>query len=222
VGARPGPVKPHKFLDGHVDCQLAYSLNGWHFQRCLRDPLIPNGEPGEPDSGSVYPCTAIRREDGSLWIYASASIHEHGRLSRDSGSIVTYQLRRDGFAFLESSGGIGVVGTRALYWKGGEVELNVQSLGGTARAQVTDPAGAPLMGYGLADCAPFSGDSTAWVPRWKGGKLLAALAGRTIRVEVELNNARLYALRGDMVRLVAAEVARYHEEGAVPEPRPGF
>ena len=212
VEARPGPVKPHKFLDGHVDCQLAYSLNGWHFQRCLRDAFIPN----------VYPCTAVRREDGSLWIYASASIHEHGRLSKGSGSIVTYLLRRDGFVYLESGGGVGIVGTRALYWKGGEVELNVQSPGGTARAQVTDPAGAPLAGYEFAQCEPFSGDSTAWVPRWKGGKLLAAHRGRAIRIEVELNNARLYALRGDMVRLVAAEVALLHEEGVLPEPRPGF
>ena len=108
------PEPPNKYLGGHMDCQLAYSLNGWHFQRGPRDPFIPNGPPGDPDSGTVYPSCMVPQEDGSLWFYASACTMEHGNLpAGDTGSLVAYSMRRDGFIYLESTGGRGTVGTRA-------------------------------------------------------------------------------------------------------------
>jgi hypothetical protein len=87
---------PHKFFDGHVDCQLAYSLNGWHWQRGLREPFIPNGPPGEPDCGCVYPSKTVVKEDGSLWIYASACTEEHVPFdSRGAGIGGTHADRRN-------------------------------------------------------------------------------------------------------------------------------
>ena len=212
----------YRYKGGHVDCQLAYSLNGWHFQRGLRDPFIPNGAPGQPDSGSVYPSSMVVDGDGSLLIYASACTHEHARKPPDSGSILAYRLRRDGFVFLESGGGVGVVGTRALYWRGGELELNVQSQGGHVRAQITDHEGVLLEGYRSEECESFTGDNTAWKPVWKGGKTLAALANKTIRVEVELDNARIYAISGDFIPLSAPSCRQFEIHGVVPTPRPGF
>jgi len=145
----------HKFYDGHVDCQLAYSLNGWHFQRTLRDPFI---------------------------------------------------------VYLESCGGPGIIATRMLYWKGGELELNVQSQNGTARVQVTDVKSVPLPGYTFAECHSFSGDDTAWRPVWQEQRTLGAL-----------NNARLYALRGDFVPMIGPWSVLSLEQGKVPqEPSPGF
>ena len=213
---------PSKYYDGHVDCQLAYSLNGWHFQRTLRDPFIPNGDPGEPDAGCVYPSAPIQREDGSLLIYACACTHEHGYIPPGSGSLLAYRLRRDGFVCLESGGGVGTIGTRPLYWRGGEVALNVQSQGGEARAQVTDPTGAPLEGYSFEDCEPFSGDDTVWQPAWKDGKVLDALSGSAIRLEVALKSARLFAIRGDFVPVYGRRYREFTTQGIVPEPRSGF
>ena len=214
---------PHKFLDGHVDCQLAYSLNGWQWQRGLRDPFIPNGKPGEPDCGCVYPSKTVVKEDGSLWIYASACTEEHGYKSKGTGCILTYQLRRDGFVYLHSTAKPGRIGTRALYWCGGEAELNLQCLaGGKALVQVTDAKGKPLDGYRFSDCLPLTGDDTAWRPQWKSGKTLAQQANKLVRLEVEFADARLYALRGDFVPLVAGQAWRFEEEGLVPKERPGF
>ncbi len=213
---------PHKFLGGHVDCQLAYSLNGWHWQRTLREPFIPNGCPGEPDSGCVYPSTWAIREDGDIDLYASACTHEHGELPEGSGSILTYRLRRDGFVYLTSTSGPGVVGTRALAWNAGEAELNVQCSGGFVRVQVTDSSGEVLPGYGFDNCLPFSGDSRSWIPSWKGNRLMSSLPARTLRLEVELANARLYAIRGDFLPLTAGECWRIEQLGETPSPRPGF
>ena len=211
-----------RFKGGHIDCQLAYSLNGWHWQRGLRDPFIPNGAPGEPDSGCVYPGSVAVQADGSLLIYASACTHEHGIPPEGSGSIVVYRLRRDGFCYLESCGGIGLVGIRPVYWRSGEVELNVSSQGGSVRAQVTDQVGTPLEGFTFEDCEPFSGDDTTWIPEWKAEKRMASLSGQFVRVEVELNNARLYAIRGEYVKTMPVAVARHREYGEIPESRIGW
>ncbi|MBI3941371.1 MAG: hypothetical protein HY326_00025 [Chloroflexi bacterium] len=211
-----------KYLGGHVDCQLTYSLNGWHFQRSLRDPLIANGNPGEPDAGCVYASSMIMAEDGSLWIYASASTHEHAYLPAGSGSIVTYRLRQDGFVYLESTGGTGLVGTQPMFWQRGEITLNVQSQGGGIRVQVTEPTWTPIEGYTFEDCRPFSGDDTASEPVWQGGRTLQLLSGRVIRLEIELHSARLYAIRGDFLPLEVADSRRFTQEGISPQARPGF
>lgn len=220
--SRTAEHSPHKFWDGPVDCQLAYSLNGWHFQRTLREPFIPTGESGSPDAGCVYPSSMIQREDGSILIYASACTHEHGYIPPGSGSIVVYRLRRDGFVHLESRSGIGTIGTRGLYWRGGDLELNVEGQGGAIRVQVTDAGGAPLEGFTFGECVPFSGDSTTWQPRWHSGRRMVAQSGNIVRVEVALRNSRIYAIRGDFLPLVGGECWRYEEENETPAPRPGF
>jgi hypothetical protein len=213
---------PHKFRGGHVDCQLAYSLNGWHFQRGFRTPFIGNDAPGQPTAGCVYPSSMIRKEDGSLWIYASAGTHEHAFIPPGSGSILTYKLRRDGFVYLESANGLGVMGTVALLWKGGELEVNAQAPHGQVRVRVTDTLGAPLAGYDFEDCDPLKTDNVAWKPTWKNGRTLDSLGTRTLRIEVELTSARLYALRGRFAPLIAGEAWRFEREGKVPAELPGF
>ncbi len=211
-----------RFRGGHMDCQLAYSLDGWHWQRGLREPFIPNGAPGEPDSGCVYPGSVAVQDDGSLLIYASACTHEHGVPPDGAGSIVVYRLRRDGFCFLESGGGAGLVGIRPVYWRGGEVELNVSCQGGQVRAQITDQIGTPIEGFTFEDCQPFSGDDTAWTPVWQTGKKLDSLTAQFIRVEIELDSARLYAVRGDYIKTLPRDIARHRQYGDIPADRIGW
>ena len=207
---------PHKYLGGKQYAQLAYSVNGWHWQRSLRQPFIGNGDPGEPDAGCVQPSSMVRLADGSLRFYASTSRHEHGHCPPDDGYIVGYQLRRDGFVYLESDGGVGVIGTRPLYWGSGEVEVNAQSPAGWTKVQVTDPQGKVLDGYGFEDCDILRDDDPAWVPKWKDSKTLEALTGRMIRLEVHLENSRLYAIRGDFVECRASDVRRLEADGTKP------
>jgi hypothetical protein len=158
---------PHKSFGGHVDCQLTYSLNGWHFQRSLRTPFMPNGPTGALDAGCLYPSTLIEHDDRWLWIYSSVSRREHADIPLGEGAIATYRLRRDGFVFLESLNGPGTVGTVTLAWHSGEPALNVLAPEGEVRVQVTDPEGHPLPGYTFADCLPFTGDAIAWHPTWR-------------------------------------------------------
>lgn len=213
---------PYHYLGGHVDAQLAYSLNGLHWTRAIREPFLPNGEPGMPDSGNVQPSCMVTLDDTSLRIYADGSAHEHGHCPPEDGYLMAYALRRDGFICLESTGGPGMIGTRALYWQKGDVSLNVQAPAGWVRVQVTNRKGDPLEGYSLEESVVFQGDDTNWVPEWKDGRRVAALAGKMLRIEVHLDNARLYALRGDYTLCQLDAVRAFEQRGVVPVARPGF
>gem|GEM_PF-4718175 len=81
------------------------------------------------------------------------------------------------------------------------------------RAQVTDQVGTPLEGFTFEDYKPFSGDDTAWSPEWRSGKKIGSLKGQFIRIEIELNSARLYAIRGKYVEIMAMAIARHREYG---------
>ena len=135
-------------LTGKVDAQLAWSMDGKHWERGIRTPLFANGEPGTPTAGLVYPNSALDRtcdaasqfqcvaaaeqnqtftaardgRDDDILLFASASSVEHGRMSLDSGnasgSVLTYSLRRDGWVSLTNGGGVGRLGTRVLEWGG--------------------------------------------------------------------------------------------------------
>ena len=213
---------PHKYYDGHVDCQLAYSLNGRHFQRTLRNPLFPNGEPGTFDHGCIYPSSFLINDDRSITIYSSASRREHGYNEYGTGSIVAHKLRPDGFIYLESTGGCGQIGTRPILWEEGDLHINVQCPDGKVRVQLTDQYGDHLDGYSYKDCKPFCGDSVDWVPEWNNERKISSLKNRTIRIEVEIQSGRLYSLRGDFIPLVSAECERFNQEGITPHRREGF
>lgn len=213
---------PMKYRGGHVDCQLAYSLNGWHWQRALRTPFIPCGEPGEPDCGCVYPSSWIIRDNGDIDIVASASTAEHGLVPEGCGSIVMYHLRRDGFVYLESRTGTGFVGTRPLWIRGDNLEVNISCPSGEARVQLTTPEGEPLDGFTFDDCVPFSGDERAWRPRWRGDRNLISTAGEVVRLEISLTGGRLYSFRGDFVPLISSQHVRVVRNGGEPNLVPGF
>ncbi len=189
------------FWGGKIDSQLTFSRDGRHFHRTLRDPLIPIAEPGDFGAGSIMPTSLIIDDDQSIRIYSSSSKREHGlnlpSWEAGSGALLMHKLRLDGFMYLESAGGSGMLGTRPITWNSGEVRLNVQAPGGEARVQVTDPGRQLIEGYSFSDCLPFSGDDLFWEPQWKDGRRMSELAGQNLRLEISLFNARIYAIRGD-------------------------
>ena len=223
-----------KFIHGKVDCRLAYSYNGWHFQRCLRQQFLPGAAPGEPGYGAIYPSSLVVTGGGGgsggrggageqvIRIYSSASQGEHAQVladpQRGEGCLLLHELRLDGFVYLEPPAGPGALTTRPLHLRGDRLTVNVQAPHGLLRLQVTDSQCRPLAGYGYADCAGFTGDAQAWEPVWRGGRTIGALAGQVIRLEAELFNGRLYALRGDLLPASPSGVRAWTETGAAPTP----
>lgn len=190
-----------KYLHGKVDCQLAYSYNGWHFQRALREPFIPNAKPGDYGAGCIYPSSVITNGMEPIRVYSSASKGEHASIKRgaqgNQSALLLHQLRYDGFVFLEPAGGAGELTTRPLHWQAGELRVNVCTPHGEARVQVTDLYGQVVAGYEFDHCIPFMGDDLAWQPYWQDGRTLTQLSDRVIRLEVRLTNGRLYSMCGE-------------------------
>ena len=210
---------------GKVDCQLVYSINGWHFQRSLREPFIPNGAPGEPGSGCIYPSSVVPHAD-VLRIYSSASQGEHAQLRNDPASrqsaITLHEMRKDGFIYLEPPGGTGEFTTKWMLWDRGELSINVSAPHGELLVQVMDTYNEPLEGYSYEECAPFTGDSQSWSPRWRDGRGMAALRGRIVRLGVRLANGRIYAMRGEFEFKTMCEAHLYMRTGVRPPSRPAF
>ena len=212
-----------KYLHGKVDCQLTYSKNGWHFQRTLREPLFSNEDLSQFGGGCIYPSSMIMDDKKCIRVYSGASKPEHGILKKGSGALLLHRLRLDGFIYLETGGGPGLLGTRPLLWRKGEVQLNIEAPWGEGRVQVTDPDGRILEGYRFKDCVPFTGDELFWEPQWRGGRCLDSLAGKLIRLEVQMYNARIYAIRGGFLAPAEAKQAKRFEHCKErPEVRLGF
>ena len=215
---------PMKFWNGKLNCQLAYSRNGWHFQRTLRDPFLPNMRPGELGAGCIQPACMLVDEEERICIYSSATEHEHGVPVADDGAIVLHTLRLDGFVYLEPDGGPGILGTRPVLWHGpgAELKINVNAKGGEVRAQLTDSRGFTLAGYSFDDCIPFGDDALRWSPRWVNDRAMVAIPERTLRIELRLVNTRLYAIRGPIEVLTGADTRRFEKYHEMPSKAAGF
>ena len=211
VTAFPGGVSG-KYFDGYVDAQMTASENGWYFKRGLRDPVLPNGTPGAPDCGCIYPRWIRRDSDGSILIHACIYPYEHGRWREfvhgphPHHSIAVYRIREDGFCYYENIGGEAFLGTRALRYTGGPVYFNTQCPTGSLRVQVTDACGNLIPGYSFADCLPFSGDDVHHEPIWKENRHLQDLTGQTIRFELRLKTGRIYAIQGNLVLILQPDI----------------
>ena len=212
---------PIKFLYGTIDCQLIYSYNGWHFQRGLRDPFIANSEPGQHGAGLVHASSMVVTEDDRIRVYSSSFKGEHGEVSQDpsllrESAILLHELRLDGFCYLESEGEAGSMTTRIVYWKGGELQINVKASEGEIRVQVEDAMGKPLTGYGFDDAVSFAGDELYWTPQWKDGKSMAQVAGQVVRFSVRLTDGSIYAMRGDFAPVGPYDYQKFKSAGSEP------
>jgi hypothetical protein len=214
-------TRDHKGYLGRIDCQLTHSSNGWHFQRGLRDPFMPNADPGEDGAGQIYPSSFLRTDD-AIRIYSSSARYEHGQAEDSAGgsesTLLVHELRLDGFVFLESVGGWGGIHTRTLFCNGPDLSLNVLAPQGEVRVQVTDEFGAPLEGYAFDDSVPFTGDSLSWRPQWRDGVNFGMLGERLIRVGVRLLNGRVHAIRGSFHPVGPLDSRSYTSTGRHPPP----
>ena len=107
-----------------------------------------------------------------------------------------YVLRTDGFASLHGPYHGGEVLTKRLRFTGRRLVVNfATSAAGQLTVEVTDADGHALPGFGAGECDPLIGDELARQVTWRGRDELAALAGRTVRLRVRLQDANLYALQ---------------------------
>jgi hypothetical protein len=180
--------------DRAVDCELAWSPDSVKWERVAPGtPFIPRGAKGSCDSACTYAQAGppILR-DGKLMIFYGGSATPHRGWKRHCLTCLA-RLRPDGFAGYEPSepGGKGLVTTQPLACSGEPLRVSADAKGGALRVAVLDAEG-----YGLGDCEPVADNVTDAIVKWKGGRDLSALKGKAVRLQFELQSARLYAYSG--------------------------
>ena len=193
---------------GPVSNHLVYSINGRNINRTFREQFVAPAEPGDFGGYGFYPCSLVQLPD-ELRIYSVGSRADHsGKGPIPAGqhrtAMTLHTLRPDGFMYLESRSGAASLLTKGFELTEGGLALNVEAPIGEVRAQVyvqTDrvpgeppPVQEVAEGFSAAECRPFTGDNLRWSPTWSSGRTLDELIGRTVRVEILFERARVYSL----------------------------
>jgi hypothetical protein len=107
-----------------------------------------------------------------------------------------FTLRVDGFVSIRAPLLGGEVVTKPLVFKGNRLQINFSaSAAGSVRVEIQDVHGTPFKHFTLADCPDMFGDEIARVVRWKGGTNTGGLAGKVVKVRIELKEADLFSFQ---------------------------
>ena len=176
-----------------VDCELAWSPDTIHWRRILPGvSFIPRGPADSYDGGCIYAQAGppVLR-DGKLLVFYGGSRAVHLGWKRHCLPCAV-TLRPDGFAGYEPSGAEpGTLLTQPLRATKQPLRISADAKQGAVRIAVVDQPG-----YELDACEPIADDVTDAEIRWRGGKSLADLAGKTVRLRIEIRTAKLFALAG--------------------------
>ncbi|MFQ5810589.1 MAG: hypothetical protein ACE5JM_13315, partial [Armatimonadota bacterium] len=131
---------------------------------------------GAPDEISIYVTEAARHPRGN-------------RLRR-------FTIRVDGFVSVQAPLSGGEVVTKPLVFSGSALEINFStSAAGSIRIEIQDESGTPIPGFALDECTLIFGDALDRTVPWKDGTDISKLAGKPVRLRLELRDADLYAFR---------------------------
>ncbi len=196
------PTRGFNRFTGPLDCQLALSHDGIRFERGTREPLIAVGKPGEAIGGAIEPSCLVET-DKEIRIYSSASKVHHGR-SRDAkqqgvkdvASITLHTLRKDGLTFLATTGDQGRFISKPLVLLSPKLVINASAPHGAVRFQLTDMESQPIEGFTFDDSIAMEADDALdFSVRWKANRLDDVI-GKIIRLEIRMQHAHLFAIRG--------------------------
>ena len=184
-------------MNDPIHTELVTSRDGVHWRRSpARLPLIPLGEDGAWDDGMTFGGPHWVEVGDEWWFYYAGHDGGHDSPHRKAaiGLATCKQERLIGLHGPQNGGG--VVVTRLIKWPGGELFINAASRGDDAKlsVRVSDAIRNPLAGFDHADCVPFPGDAVRHKITWAGGRSLANLKGKAVRLEVFLQNADLFTV----------------------------
>ena len=159
----------------------------------------------------------VTDDKGDILFYSGSSHSEHYKdIDQLDAALLVHKLRCDGFMYLESVSHAGRLMTRCLHLSEPlNLKLNVRAPNGWARVQLSDVTGQALPGYSFDECAAFRGDEYAWQPAWNGGA--ESIKDSVGRIEVELTNAELYAIRGNFSWLSMPHTRNFRPDENQPD-----
>ena len=201
---RPYPRAPHILIGfptrylpkeaSRVEPVFMASRDGVHFRR-YNDPVVPETAPkdrgGNRSNYMTWGLLQLPGQPDQYSVYATEAYYT-GPDSR----VRRFTYRVDGFVSAAAPAGGGKLLTKPLTFAGKHLSINYAAKsGGNLRIALLDAAGKPHNGYSFDDCKPLLGDSVEQVVAWQGGADVGTLAGKTVRLQFEINNANVYSFK---------------------------
>ena len=195
--------------DGTFDVQLATSRDGIAWDR-RREPYVVAGVHEGLDLRIVSMGPGMVRRGRLLHQYFVGCEFTHGRpvvwdkdlanraewLKHPRGGIYCAAQRVDGFVSLDAANTPGTLTTLPLVFTGNCLHLNIHTAGsGGAKVALLKPDGSPYPGFAESDSELINADEIDYEVRWKGSPDVSALVGKPVRVQLQMRNAKLYALQ---------------------------
>ena len=193
--------------DGPFDILFASSRDGITWNRWRR-PYVATGFCEDLELKLVSMGLGMVRRGNWLHQYLVGWPYTHGQavawerdlesrsrwIGQDRGGIYCATQRVDGFVSMDAPPAGGMLTTHPLLFQGDRLRLNLHTAGsGSAKVALLDAQGNPLPGFAAEDCETIETDAIDHEVRWKTGPDIAALAGKPMRVQWTMRNARLYA-----------------------------
>ena len=195
--------------DGNFDVQLATSRDGIAWNR-WRKPYVAAGFHDGLDLRLVSMGQGMIRRGRELHQYFVGWPHTHGRpvtwdrdlknraewLEKDLGGIYCASQRVDGFVSMDADHTGGTLTTKPLQFQGNRLHLNVHTAGsGSVKVAILNADGTPIPGFTLDDCRLINADQIDYEIQWKDGPDVGPLADRPIRLQLAMQNTKLFALQ---------------------------
>jgi hypothetical protein len=170
---------------------LAWTRDGETWQRDREPFMDRNPEPGTWDRAMTWGDCLLPVED-EVFIYYGGYARGHKVERFTERQIGLARMPRDRYVSRDAGADGGSLRTPALLFEeAAELALNAE-VAGELRARALGAAGTPIPGFEAADCLPIRGDSLRHRVQWK--RPLASLAGRPVRLEFVMSDARLYGM----------------------------
>jgi hypothetical protein len=190
-----------------TELNFAYSRDGFNWLRPDRTPAIRAERRDVWDRGYIQPLGNLCTVRGDkLWFYyigfqgtSQCTRKTNNEMELpwngmyDNGATGVAFLRRDGFASMNSTKGVGTLTTRPIVFDGRYLFVNLDAPQGSLRAEILDNAGQPIAPFSIDNCCLASGDSTLLKICWKSGNDLSGLQETPVRLRFELTCGKLYS-----------------------------
>ena len=195
--------------DGPFDTLFASSRDGITWNR-WRQPYVATGFRDDLNLQLVSMGMGMVRRGNWIHQYFVGWPYTHGQptawdrdpegrskwMGKDLGGIYCATQRVDGFVSMDAPAEGGTLTTQPLIFKGDRLGINIHTAGsGSAKVALLDAERNALPGFSADDCELISTDAMDHEVRWKAGADIAALAGKPLRVQCTMRNAKLYALQ---------------------------
>lgn len=190
---------------GPLETRLAVSRDGVNWSKLNREPYIAPGLADEWDRWYAVAGPGLVRRGNFVfqYYYSSGRLHdsailrpEYAGAAKPEGGVGVVKQRLDGFVSADADNRGGWLRTPPLVFKGRTLRLNIDTGSfGTAFVELQDADGRPIPGFTFAECEEIGGNFIDQAVQWNGKADVSALAGRSIRIQIRMKRARLYAFR---------------------------